>query len=204
MNSCPACVVINGPSAAGKSTLTTAIQAVWDEPLLRFGADELFRMLPEPWTGGYNNERNMRFADRGFVYEDAPTLPGARNMRYGPDGIAMFFAMNAAIEAMLRVGQGVIVDGQAFEPDVNKDLEDRLRALKAASLIRLAVIEVRVDDDPLAERQERHEHNMGLSLHHNRLPRQSRSPDLVIDTTSMTADDVASTVHAFLRAELAH
>ncbi|WP_454859270.1 phosphotransferase-like protein [Promicromonospora soli] len=119
----PLCLVINGPSAAGKSTLTTAIQDRADIPLLRFGLDELFRMVPDHWGGGLPSARH---SDLGFRYEDVDGYDGMRRIRSGPDGMLMLGAMNAAVVAMLQVGQGVIVDGQAFEPEANRDLEARL------------------------------------------------------------------------------
>lgn len=191
----PLCVVINGPSAAGKSTLAAVIQNHLEEPLLRFGVDELYRMVPDQWAGGV---KNARHADRGFTYQDIPSMPGVRRIQNGTDALAMLYAMNAAIVGMLSSGMGVVVDGQAFEPSVNKDLECRLRELQANGIARVAIIEVGAVDDQLAERQRRHDHPVGLSLYHNILPKQAEQPDLVVDTTCMTADEVADHVCEWL------
>ncbi|MGI8414929.1 MAG: hypothetical protein ACR2P2_01725 [Nakamurella sp.] len=99
--------------------------------------------------------------------------------------------MNAAITAMLQAGQSVIVDGQAFEHDINPDLEERLRELESAGRATIAIVELKVSDSALMDRHRRHQHPTGLALFHNTLPSQSSSPDLVIGTTSLDADQVA-------------
>jgi chloramphenicol 3-O-phosphotransferase len=184
----PLCLVINGPSAAGKSTLTTKIQERAGVPLLRFGLDELFRMVPDHWGGGLPGARH---SGDGFRYEDVHGLAGQRRIRTGRDGMRMLEAMNAAVEAMLRVGQGVIVDGQAFEPAINRDLENRLRALDREGLATVAIVELRVNDQELQDRHDRHERPARLSLFHNSLPAQSERPSVVIDTTQLDAERVA-------------
>lgn len=184
----PLCLVINGPSAAGKSTLTMAIQDRAEVPLLRFGLDELFRMVPEHWGGGLPDARH---SDLGFRYELVEERSGVRRIRTGSDGMQMLRAMNAAIAAMLRSGQGVIVDGQAFESEANRDLEAQLRELDRQGVAAVATIELRSDDSELEDRQRRHDHPAGLSLFHNRQPPQSANPDLVVDTTGLDARQVA-------------
>lgn len=193
----PLCVVVNGPSAAGKSTLTTAIQDRADVPLLRFGLDELFRMVPDHWGGGLPG---ARYSSRGFSYAEVEgAAPGVRQIRCGRDGHQMLLAMNAAILAMLRTGQSVIVDGQAFEPHANTDLERALADAQADGEIVKAVIQLKADDSALASRQELHDHPVGLSLFHNSLPPQSSAPDLEIETSAMSAAEVAEVVWDWLR-----
>jgi chloramphenicol 3-O-phosphotransferase len=193
----PLCLVINGPSAAGKSTLTTAIQDRAEVPLLRFGLDELFRMVPDHWGGGLPGARH---SDLGFRYEDVDGRDGVRRIRTGPDGMRMLNAMNAAIAAMLRAGQGVIVDGQAFEPKANRDLEARLGELVRDGAAAVAFVELRMGDLELEDRQRRHAHPAGLSLFHNGQPAQSANPDLVVDTNGLDAAQVADQVWDWLAA----
>ncbi|MCP2262782.1 chloramphenicol phosphotransferase CPT family protein [Promicromonospora thailandica] len=187
----PLCLVVNGPSAAGKSTLTTAIQDRSEVPLLRFGLDELFRMVPEHWGGGLPGARH---SGRGFRYENVAGHDGVRRICTGPDGRRMLSAMNAAIVAMLEAGQGVVVDGQAFEPEANRDLETRLRGLGASGAAVVVVVELRADVVDLVDRQRRHRHPAGLAEFHARQPPQSAAPDVVVDTTGQDAGRVADIV----------
>jgi chloramphenicol 3-O-phosphotransferase len=187
----PLCVVINGPSAAGKSSLTAAIQDHSEAPLLRFGVDELYRMVPDQWAGGVPNARHAR---EGFTYQEVASMPGVRRIENGQDALAMLYAMNAAILGILYSGVGVVVDGQPFEPEVNSDLEKRLRDLQAEGLAQVAIIEIAASDGQLVDRQLRHAHPVGLSLYHNSLPKQANEPDLVVDTTDMTAAQVSNLV----------
>ncbi len=71
----PLCVVLNGPSAVGKSTLAAAIQDHSVAPLLRFGVDEFYRMVPDQWAGGV---KGARFADRGFTYQEVTSIAAHR------------------------------------------------------------------------------------------------------------------------------
>jgi chloramphenicol 3-O-phosphotransferase len=191
----PLCLVINGPSAAGKSTLTTAIQDRAEVPLLRFGLDELFRMVPDHWGGGLPGARH---SDLGFRYEDVEGREGVRRIRTGPDGMLMLAAMNAAIVAMLRTGQSLIVDGQAFEPDANRDLEAHLEEVSQQGAAVVATIELRASDGELEARQRRHQHPAGLALFHNRQSPQSADPDLVLDTTGLDATQVTDLLWEWL------
>lgn len=191
----PLCVAINGPSAVGKSTLTTKLQDRAEVPLLRFGLDELFRMVPDHWGGGLPGARH---SERGFRYVDGPA--GVRRISTGPDGVVMIGAMNAAVSAMLRAGQGVIVDGQTFEAEANRDLEARLHELERQELASVAIIELKASNTVLEDRQRRHKHPAGLSLFYNTLPPQSVDPDLVIDTTAMNTDQVADQLWNWLAA----
>lgn len=191
----PLCVVINGPSAVGKSTLASAIQNHASVPLLRFGVDELYRMVPDQWAGGV---RGARFAERGFTYREVDAIPGARRIVNGTDAVAMLLAMNAAIVAMLVAGVGVVVDGQAFEPAVNDDLEQQLRDLEARGLVHVAIIELVAEADSLVSRQKRHGHPSGLSLDQNTLPKQASSADFVLDTSDLEPDEVAARVLQWL------
>jgi chloramphenicol 3-O-phosphotransferase len=200
MTEAPLCVVLTGPSAVGKSTLAEAIQEHWREPLLRFGVDELYRMVPGQWAGGVENARH---ASRGFTYQNVEHMPGARRIVNGPDALAMLYAMNAAIVAILASGVGVVVDGQAFEPAVNDDLQARLRRMRDEGTARVAIVELAAADEQLADRQRRHAHPAGLSLHQNTLPKQAKDPDLVVETTGRTAAEVADVVCGWLDKEYA-
>jgi ribosomal protein L4 len=115
----------------------------------------------------------------------------------------MLYAMNAAIAAMLASGVGVVVDGQAFEPAVNDDLQARLRRMRDEGTARVAVVELAVADAQLADRQRRHAHPTGLSLHQNTLPKQAKDPDLVVETTALSAAEVADVVCGWLDKEYA-
>jgi len=121
-----------------------------------------------------------------------------RRIRTGADGMRMLGAMNVAVVAMLRAGQGVIVDGQAFEPEANQDLEARLAEMAREGAAAVAIVELRTSDDDLEDRQRRHEHPVGLSLFHNRQPPQSPDPDLVVETTGRDAAQVADVLWDWL------
>lgn len=150
-------------------------------------------MLPDHW-GAMPGAKH-----HGFRYADVADSPGVRRMTIGDDGYRMLYAMNAAIEAILRCGQSVIVDGQIYSPEVNQDLEYRLGLLRDTHVAGFGIVELIASDAALLDRQERHEHPVGLSLHHNRQPPQSCSPSLRVDTTGKTASDVADFVWQWLR-----
>lgn len=192
------CIVVNGPSSVGKSTLVTGLQDSATIPLLRFGVDELYRMVPSQWAGGTTGARH---ADRGFSYVDLTEGIGSpleRQIRNGADAVHMLHAMNEGILAMCRAGHDVIVDGQAYEPTVNEELHRKLRAEVAAGRAECSIVELTADEAGLADRQLSHPHASGLAVPQARRGWICHDPDLHLDTAAMNADTVLRTVWEFL------
>lgn len=190
--------MINGPSAVGKSTLVTGLQDRSPFPFLRFGVDELYRMVPPQWAGGTPNALHQH---RGFAYAEAFADDGAslgRRIINGPDAVRMLYAMNAGVLGMVRAGQDVIIDGQPYEPDVSQELQRQLRTDARAGVLECSIIELTADGDGLVARQDAHAHPAGLALAQSRQGWLCPDPDLHLDTAGMTAPAVLDAVWKFL------
>ncbi len=183
------CVVINGPSSVGKSTLVTGLQDQAAIPLLRFGVDELYRMVPAHWAGG---TKDAAHADRGFRYEHDPSGgdPAGLRIANGADAVRMLYALGAGVLGMVRAGHHVIVDGQAYEPEVNDEFHRALRTATRAGELESSILELTGGSDDLLSRQARHSHSAGLALSQARRGQLCPDPDLLIDTSGRSGPEV--------------
>lgn len=192
------CVVVNGPSSVGKSTLVTGLQDRAWIPLLRFGADELYRMVPAEWAGG---TAGARHADRGFSYGEVRAddgTPIGRQIVNGPDAVRMLRAMNAGVLGMVRAGHDVVVDGEAYEPGVNAELHEQLRLDARSGRSECSIVELTADVGGLVARQQVHAHPADLAVAQSRRGWICSDPDFHLDTTGRTAAEVLDTVWEFL------
>lgn len=167
-------------------------------PLLRFGADELYRMVPAQWAGGTSGARNGEW---GFSYREVVSDDGSpigRRIHNGPDAVRMLYAMNAGVLGMVNAGHDVIVDGEAYEPEVNAGLHRELREAARGGAIECSIVELTADIDGLLDRQQRHTHPAGLAESQSRRGWICQDPDLHVDTGGMSADEVRRDVWEFL------
>lgn len=192
------CVVVNGPSSVGKSTLVTGLQDRADVPLLRFGVDELYRMVPPQWAGGTPGALH---GERGFAYAEADAADGTplgRQIVNGPDAVRMLRAMNAGVLGMVRAGHDVIVDGQAYESSVSGELHRLLRADARSGALECSIVELTADSGCLVARQGEHSRPAGLALSQAGRGWICPDPDLHLDTAERNAAEVLSAVWEFL------
>jgi chloramphenicol 3-O-phosphotransferase len=191
------CIVVNGPSAVGKSTLVTAIQDRAAVPLLRFGIDELYRMVPAQWAGGTPDAEH---ADVGFRYVPAEDDPTGRAIVNGRDAVQMLRALQAGVLGMVREGHHVIVDGQGYEPIVNAEFHDALRAANDHGGLEASIIELKAGNADLIGRQDQHQRPAGLALSQSRRGPICPDPDLLVDTSGQSRFAVFDSVWRWLSA----
>jgi chloramphenicol 3-O-phosphotransferase len=188
-------IVITGPSSVGKSTLVSGLQAVSAVPLLRFGVDELYRMVPADWAGG---TRRARYGERGFRYAaDPDNGPGAQRIVNGVEALDMLRAHHAGVTGMLSAGHHVIVDGEAYEPALSREFHRDILSLQVRG-VQASFIGLRAAAEALTERQERHAHPAGLALGQAAVEGAFEDADLVLDTTQLPADAVLDRVRRWL------
>ncbi|MCR1785887.1 hypothetical protein KVF89_25355 [Nocardioides carbamazepini] len=191
------CIIVNGPSAVGKSTLTSGLQQLSHEPLLRFGVDEFYKTIPAKWLAGTPNN----LGKRGFQYvEHGETASGIRlrNLESGVEAIQMLLVMNVAIEAMLRAGASLIVDGQTFDQPVTTDLWRRLKMLEKEGVSMPLFIELSADPRTIDKRNSRHAHPSYIGVYQSTLASQNHEVDLQLDTSALSAPQVLQRVVLYL------
>ncbi len=87
----------------------------------------------------------------------------------GPDAVRMLRAMNAGVLGMVRAGHDVIVDGEAYEPEVNAEFHRQLRGEAGSGAVDCSIVELTADVQGLLDRQQRHTHRLSWrSLSHAR------------------------------------
>ncbi|MFI6044486.1 hypothetical protein ACIA8C_22860 [Nocardia sp. NPDC051321] len=189
----PICIVVNGPSAVGKSTLVSQLQTKSPVPLLRFGIDQLYGMVPPPWAGGTPNARNSR---EGFSYVSVQLddKTSGRVIRNGVDAVRMLRAMNAAIISILMSGMNVVVDGQPYERHITDEFYHCVQQHVSAGHIEATFVELTASRDALLERQSRHAHPADLSIAQHQAGLISPNPDFVLDTARLSSEEVLAAV----------
>ena len=95
-----------GDSSVGKTSVAEQLQLQLTDPFLHVGLDHFFSMFPHHWKG------HPRGPGTGFWYEDTidPDGKPRAQIRHGDAGDRMLAGMRAAVNALLEVGNDVIVD----------------------------------------------------------------------------------------------
>lgn len=177
-------ILLIGPSCAGKSTLTKALQALSPEPYLAQSLDGLFAAVPDEWGG--SGRRTLE----GFFYDwsasPADGRPAVRRIGYGPIGWTFLQGFHRAVAAYAEAGVDVVVDDMLLDLAVLTDWAHALRGVPAL------LVNVTAPKAELLRREaERQLHpTPGLVAGHFDL-HQAIAADAVIDTSALTPPDAA-------------
>jgi chloramphenicol 3-O phosphotransferase len=117
-------IILNGPSASGKSSLQKSIQRLAPIPYLNVGVDNFFNdLFPDE-----HGKLGMK-ADTDFM-KDLRYVTLKDNLVYlhvGPLGKKIVRGMNRAIAAYAKAGNNVVVDYIMYEQEWMKDLLEQLQ-----------------------------------------------------------------------------
>ena len=180
-------ILLIGPSCAGKSTLTAAIQAASPTPFVSVSLDGLFASVPDRWGG------QGSLAAEGFHYKWLSGAEGqsgvVRRIGYGDVGGRMLQGMHRAAAAHTEFGIDVVVDDMLLDERGLADWREAL-ADTPTLLVRLTA--------PFAELARR---EAARTLH--RTPglvaghfdqHEGIAADLVIDTSLITPEAAAQQI----------
>ena len=117
----PMLILLVGTSSAGKSTLAKRLQEIFPEPYLLLGIDDVFRMVPERWGGGFGGPLSAE----GFRY-DRTTEPGVIRIRYGSVGEHILKGMHRAVVSYVESGNHLIVDEMLLDERILVDWATQL------------------------------------------------------------------------------
>ena len=177
-------VLLVGPSCAGKSTLTRALQAASPTPFLALSLDGLFAAVPDRWGGRGD------LAHEGFRYDwirGGPDQAGAvRRIACGEVGRRMLRGMHRAVAVHAGLGTDVVVDDMLLDDQVLADWRVALAGVPTM-LVRLTA--------PLTElirrEQARTLHPTPGLVEGHHAQHEAVSADLVIDTSAVGPDAAA-------------
>ncbi|MDP3788531.1 MAG: AAA family ATPase [Candidatus Chromulinivorax sp.] len=184
-------IILNGPSAAGKSSLQKSIQRLAPVPYLNVGIDNFFNDLFPDEHGKLGVKAEVDFGN------DLRWVTIADNLVYlhvGPQGQKIVNGMNRAIAAYVKTGNNVVVDYIMYEKHW---LDDLLHELQGCPVY---LIGVTVPLDVLqAREQARSTSPIGHAGSHYHTVHIGNEYDLWIDNSQGSADVGAQKILEFVK-----
>lgn len=110
-------VILNGPSASGKSSIQEAFIRMSDTPWIKIGIDNFFVGVLSNYYifGQYQPTDPKNLVMQGVPGQDQEGNP-LFTLKIGPGGEKIIDGMNHAIKAYADAGNNIIVDYIAYEP----------------------------------------------------------------------------------------
>jgi len=176
-------LILDGPTMVGRSTTLRALQRAWPQvrsgPLLEAGLDAALAAFG-PGAGRWSE----------LVLPSAPP-PGAEHPRvsWGPLGRQLVVGMHRVAAAWARSGLDVAIDHSLFDHVTVSDLHTALAGLE---VVHVGLV---CDPDVLEDRErEAGSPTPGLAVAQLRAHRAEVRPDLVLDTTEATTEELVQAI----------
>lgn len=176
-------LILDGPTMVGRSTTLHALQRAWPQvrsgPLLEAGLDaalDAFGPSAARWSE--------------LVLPSAPP-PGAEHPRvsWGPLGRQLVVGMHRVVAAWAHSGMDVAMDHSVFDHTTMADLH---AALEGLEVVHVGLV---CDPDVLDDRErEAGSPTPGLAVAQLRAHRAQVRPDLVLDTTEATTEELVEEI----------
>ena len=184
-------IVLNGPSAAGKSSLQKSVQRLAPVPYLNIGIDNFFNDLFPDEHGKLGCKADADFGN------DLRWVTIADNLVYlhvGPAGQKIINGMHKAIAAYAKAGNNVVVDYIMYEQSWMKDLLHELQGCP------VYMIGVTVPLDVCkAREQARSTSPIGHAGSHYDTVHVGNCYDFWLDNSQGTADEGAMKILEFVK-----
>ena len=175
-------IILNGPSAAGKSSLQKSIQRLAPVPYLNVGIDNFFNDLFPDEHGKLGVKAD---ADFGQNLRWVTIVDNLVYLHVGPAGQKIVHGMHKAIAAYAQAGNNVVVDYIMYEQNWMQDLLHELQGCP------VYMIGVTVPLDVLqAREQARSTSPIGHAGSHYHTVHVGNSYDMLLDNSLGTADEI--------------
>lgn len=193
-------ILLNGPSAAGKSSIQNELQKNLSQLYLKIGIDNFFdALLPIPDLSTFETTKKFAQYTNDGVLIRSVSLSKDREgnsivpLEIGPAGDKIIFGMHHAIAAYANEGNNVIVDYILYKPCW---LEDLVQALKAEKVY---LIGIKPPLDILEERErKRGTSPVGHARSHYDSVHRGMIYDLEVDTSVLTPEASAQKIQQFM------
>ena len=189
-------VILNGPSASGKSSIQEAFIRKSDSPWIKIGIDNFFVGVLSNYYifGEYKPQNPDYMIMQGIPSEDENKNP-VFTLKVGPAGEKIIDGMNHAIKAYADAGNNIIIDYIAYNP---KWLENLVNILKGHKVI---VVGVNLPLEVLEKREaSRATSPKGHARSHYETVHKHNVPyNLNIDTSKVTPDEAAESILKFIK-----
>ena len=183
-------IILNGPSASGKSSIQQSFQKLMMPDLwIKVGIDNLFD-LPMPDITPENlqywqNVNPIRWVTSTKDQYDKPVI----TLYVGEQGEKVAYGMNSAIAAYAQNGCNIIVDYIAYDQNWLKDLKKKLKDIKTF------YVKVEISLDTLEQREAaRATSPQGHARSHFNTVYGDQKYDLVVHTESYSSDEIAKQI----------
>lgn len=182
-------IILNGPSAAGKTTLQKAIQSQANETYIALGIDSLFNdVFPDEYGSKVTIKADPKTLRSVRSYQDQSGNPVVK-LLIGETGQKIAKGMNRAIAAYAQSGLNVVVDYIAYDPDWLPDLKAHLQGIPTY------FIGVKLPLDLLEDRERaRNTSPVGHARSHYHTVHQGWTYDLEVDTSVLSAHEAAQRI----------
>jgi chloramphenicol 3-O phosphotransferase len=193
-------IILNGPSASGKSSIQQKVQDLFPEFFVRIGIDSFFdALLPEPDLSQFEKEGKLdQFTKDGQLIRRIELKKDKEGnqivpLEIGPVGDRVIFGMHRAIAGYAQVANNVIVDYILYDPQWLPDLVETLKDYKVyfvGTFIPLGVLEQR--------EKARGTSPVGHGRSHYDVVHQPGIYDLKLDTSVLSPEESALKIREFI------
>jgi len=189
-------IILNGPSAAGKSSIQQALQKQAGRHFLRVGIDTFFdALIEEPDLSRFEEEKRFdQFTPEGEyirgveLTRDSDGSPIVE-LKIGPAGDRIIQGMHRAIAAYAKMGNNLIVDYIRYKPSWSADLREAVEGVKVLYVKVHAPLEV------IEEREKsRNTSPPGHARSHYQTVHEGVAYDLEVDTSILTPEESAQLI----------
>lgn len=194
---CPSTVIIlNGPSASGKSSIQEAFIRKIDTPWIKIGIDNFFVGVLSTYYiyGEYKPINPIYKIMEGIATQDENKNP-IFTLKVGPSGEKIINGMNHAIKAYADAGNNIIIDYIAYEPEW---LESLVALLKGHKVI---VVGVNLPLEVLEQREvTRATSPRGHARsHYETVHKHKVKYALEVDSSKMTPEQIAESIFSLIK-----
>lgn len=187
-------IVLNGPSAAGKSSIQREIQDSFERPYLATGIDQLMlHMVPDRYlVRDVADNREVFWAETSRDAGGAPL----HCLRFGPDGYRFIDGMHHTIQSLALCGNNVVVDYIALEEPWLPRLAGLLDGLTAYLVGVYAPLSV------LEERAKSRPYPAGIARAQYEVVHKHGIYDLELDTSVLSIKECAEAVRELIHRQV--
>ncbi len=194
-------ILLNGPSASGKSSIQKEIQKQYPQLVLTAGIDTFFdALLPEPNLQEFHEKKELvQYAPNGELirkislqkdHEGNPIIP----LEIGPAGEKVISGMHKAIRGYAEAGNIIVVDYILYKDSWRKDL------ISAFSGSRVYLIGIQAPLSVIEERErKRNTSPQGHARSHYSTVHEGMLYDLTLDVSKLSPQESARLIIEFIQ-----
>lgn len=194
-------IILNGPSASGKTSIQKEIQKQSETLYLRLGIDNLFDApLPDPDISTFEKTKEIKqFTNDGTFIRGVELKTDSEGhqivpLEIGPAGDKVVYGMHGAIAAYAKKGNNVVVDYILYKPEWLPDLLSNLKGLK------VYFIGIKAPLDVLEEREKKRGTSpVGHARSHYDLVHQGMRYDLELDVSKLSPEQSAQRILDYIK-----